>query len=99
MSGGSLDYIFSRVEDASEMIRKNCDTPLHKAFARHLLLVSKALHDIEWVMSGDKGEGDDIEAIKKVVSSQLLLETLVEDAKEIQKQLKEALSSIEGKNE
>jgi hypothetical protein len=67
MSGGSLDYIYYRVEDVAETIKDRAETPLQKAFAEHLLKVAKALHDVEWVFSGDYGEGDDAEAIKAVL--------------------------------
>ena len=68
MSGGSLDYLYSRVEDAADRIERTHDDPLHKAFAEHLRKVAKALHDVEWVMSGDYALDDDDEAIRAVLS-------------------------------
>lgn len=67
MSGGSLDYAYSRVESAASEILRRATCLEHKAFAAHLLLVAKALHDIEWVFSGDFGCGDELAAIRKVL--------------------------------
>jgi hypothetical protein len=35
-------------------------------FVEHLRLVSQAMHDIEWVDSGDYGPGDEVDALEKV---------------------------------
>ena len=67
MSGGSLDYIYHKVEDVADSIENRTDEPLYRAFADHLRVVSKALHDIEWEFSGDYGSGDAEESIKKVL--------------------------------
>lgn len=64
MSGGSLDYVYLKVQEAAERIG---GSPLHDAFREHLLLVAEALHDVEWVLSGDYGEGDDDAAIRAVI--------------------------------
>lgn len=64
MSGGSLNYAFSSLEDTVGEIRRQAETPLHHAFADHLVKVAKALHDIEWLFSGDYGAGQEVEAIK-----------------------------------
>jgi hypothetical protein len=63
MSGGSLDYAYARVEDAAAVIRSRASSATHVAFADHLDLVAKALRDVEWVFSGDKGQGDDTDSI------------------------------------
>ena len=59
MSGGSMNYLYSRLEYDANFSQ---DTPERRAFAKHLKLVAKALHDIEWVESGDYGKGDDTAA-------------------------------------
>lgn len=65
MSGGSLDYVYARVREAADSIRRRTDsTTLHKAFAEHLDCVADALHDLEWEQSGDYGDGDADEAIR-----------------------------------
>jgi len=60
MSGGSMKYLYSKVLHESDF---PLDTPERIAFAKHLNLVAQALHDIEWVDSGDYGPGDDSAAI------------------------------------
>lgn len=64
MSGGSMDYLYQRVRDASF----GRHTPERVAFAAHLELVAKALHDIEWVDSCDYGPGDESAAIRACVA-------------------------------
>ena len=67
MSGGSLDYVYRNVADAAQNILERSQNPLHRAFARHLSRVSKALHDLEWVYSGDCSEPDEEAAIRAVL--------------------------------
>jgi hypothetical protein len=78
MSGGSMDYAFARVRTAQELFEH--DTPERKAFADHLDKVAKALHDIEWVDSGDYGPGDENEAIRACVGEDAI--KAVADARE-----------------
>ena len=64
MSGGSYDYIYSKIE---EIVLRNTDKdPRRKAFQKLLRLVGQAMHDIEWVDSSDCSPGDEHEAIDKV---------------------------------
>jgi len=68
MSGGSYDYIYSRIDDAADSIEaRHFGSPLHTAFAAHLRQCSKAMHDIEWVDSGDYSPGDEAESIIEVL--------------------------------
>lgn len=57
MSGGSLDYVYSKLDDSIERIGAD-KRPLYHAFARHLKLVREALHAVEWEYSGDTGVDD-----------------------------------------
>ncbi len=68
MSGGSLNYAYRHIEELACELDSNDKTVLQRAFAKHLYLVAKAAHDIEWVDSGDYGKGDDEKAIKAVLS-------------------------------
>lgn len=54
-----MDYLYIRIENA-EFDR---DTPERAAFHDLLMLVANALHDIEWVDSGDKSPGAENAAI------------------------------------
>ena len=88
MSGGSMNYLYSKLEyDAT--FRK--DTPERKAFAKHLQLVAKALHDIEWVDSSDYGPGDENEAIRACLNNGAVLEAAIEAALEAAKDLRAEL--------
>ena len=91
MSGGSLDYVFYKVDVAVEVIERRATTPLHKAFAAHLRDVSKALHDLEWVYSCDYSEGQEVESLRKVVNKQMELEAATNDARIALKQLQDVL--------
>lgn len=63
MSGGSYNYVYSKIQDAAENLW-NVQTDTRRAsFQRLLFLVAKAMHEIEWVDSGDCGKGDEYKAI------------------------------------
>jgi hypothetical protein len=87
MSGGSMDYLYSKVEDASFRTH----TPERKAFAAHLVKVANALHDIEWVDSNDYGEGDENKAIRACLPDGATLQAAIDTAHESMKALREQL--------
>ena len=95
MSGGSLDYVCYKIDDAVDTIEKRATTTLQKAFAQHLKDVAKALHDLEWVFSGDYGEGDETEALSKVVNKKMELEVATNDARIALKQLQDVLAALD----
>ena len=66
MSGGSYNYTYSQVQDMAEELQRSRN-PMRRTFGNHLLKVAEALHDIEWVDSGDYGDGDDLKAIQAVL--------------------------------
>ena len=75
MSGGSLDYAFSQVEDLADDLKRRATRAEHRAFAAHLRKVAKALHDIEWMLSGDTGEGSEISSIMDCVTPTDVMDT------------------------
>ncbi len=79
MSGGSMNYLYSRIESEATFL---ADTAERRAFAKHLRLVVEALHDIEWVDSADYGPGDENEAIRACLSKAALLQSAIEDAQQ-----------------
>lgn len=93
MSGGSLDYICYKVDDAIDTIEKRATTVLQKAFAKHLKDVAKALHDLEWVYSGDYSDGQEVESLRKVINKEMELKTATEQAEFALKQLKDVLGA------
>jgi hypothetical protein len=70
MSGGSFDYAYSKLDRVIEEMAQSCKRPLHKAFIKHLVKVSKALYELEWEVSGDTGTGDADLAIKELIKPQ-----------------------------
>lgn len=84
MSGGSYDYLYTKIEDvADSLLSRKGEAPIRRAFAEHLKLVAKALHDIEWVDSGDYGGGDDVDAIRAALgpsADAAELKVLIDDA-------------------
>jgi hypothetical protein len=97
MSGGELDYIYSRVEDAAWTLAKSQDQ-LHLAFAKHLFAVATALRETEWVLSCDSSPGSDHEAILAVITPQDVLASLVDNAEKTQAQLQEWIVRAKGES-
>jgi hypothetical protein len=88
VSGGSYDYAYSNLEyKFIDEFRKNANTPQRKAFLKHMEKVTKAMHDIEWVDSGDYGPCDENDAIMACISKSDVVETAVADAQETIKSL------------
>lgn len=66
MSGGSWDYVYRHIEEAADRLEyESC--PFRRAFGKRMRLMAKAMHDIEWVDSGDYCEGDEIAAIEAAI--------------------------------
>lgn len=90
MSGGSMNHLTFKVEEVASDLQNKNNTPLQRAFGKHLEKVAKALHDVEWVLSGDYSTGADEDAIKEVlgdVTSEKALDILKSDAVELVEQL------------
>ena len=94
MSGGSLDYVYGHVRDAAEFVFSMAMCAEHRAFATHLRLVAEALHDFEWVMSGDTRHGEELPAIRKVVSKADVLDEAVKHALMVRDELTRVLTEI-----
>lgn len=62
VSGGSMDYLYAKVEGATFRL----NTPERRALYKHLQRLSKALRAIEWNDSGD-GDPDERELILQVL--------------------------------
>ena len=68
MSGGSMNHLYMKVALYANF---DLNTPERVAFAEHLEKVVAALHDIEWVDSGDYGPGGDSEAIRACLNGDI----------------------------
>lgn len=93
MSGGSWDYLYAKLELASNELLRSKD-PLRRAFGEHMCLVAVAMQKIEWVDSCDNSPGDELEAIKVALGLNWKIKTLGElkkDAENIVYQIKELL--------
>lgn len=81
MSGGSLNYVYSTVEDAAITVAARAETVLHRAFAAHLHKVAKALKDMEWMLSCDTSPGSEEAAIRAVLNDGAEIEAATEQAR------------------
>ena len=91
MSGGSWDYAYMRAEDMANGLCQKGHSSLRRAFGLHLKKVAKAMHDIEWVDSGDYGEGEECQAIESVLgdtANKARMEVLIEDARDVITEMK-----------
>lgn len=94
MSGGSLNYVYSQVEDAAREIARRAETPLHRAFAAHVMKVATALHDLEWLFSCDYSDGMEVPALKAVITPEAVLETATARAQAALDELTAALAEV-----
>lgn len=78
MSGGALDYAGRRLLDTSREVSAHAKNPLHRAFAAHLARVGDALHDLEWVWSGDSEPGSEDAAIRACLAAGAELEAAID---------------------
>ena len=88
-----MHYIYRHIAD----IQFPADTPERRAFLAHLQLVAAALHDIEWVDSGDCGPGDENAAIRACVGDGRVLDAAIERAHEAAKDLRAELERACGR--
>lgn len=65
MSGGSMDYLYGRLQHGATFDE---ETPERKALREVVDLMATALHDVEWVDSGDYGEGAENAAIRALLA-------------------------------
>lgn len=89
MSGGSMNYLYQRIEFDADFMT---NTPERVAFRKHLELVCAALHDIEWVDSGDCCRGDENEAIMKCITK---ADIIVAERERLEEAIKEAQGVLE----
>jgi hypothetical protein len=92
MSGGSYDYAYFKIDHLADSIESRANgNPLRVAFAKHLRLVAKAAHDIEWVDSADYGKGDEEAAIRAVIHPAAEINAAIEIAEEASANLLRAI--------
>jgi hypothetical protein len=92
MSGGSMNYMYRKLLYDAKF---ETYTPERLAFKKHLVKFAEALHDIEWVDSGDKSPGDENAAIRACLQPDAVLFTLVEQAKDTLAALRVEIERVE----
>lgn len=94
MSGGSYDYAYRHVDEMADTIDHKTKSSLRRAFAAHLRKVALAMHHIEWVDSGDYGNGQDEGAMRACLADPVAeeLTVAVGDAREVSQELQRLLS-------
>jgi len=88
-----MEYVYYILDD----VNFSTHTPERKAFYAHLKKVSAALHDIEWVDSGDYGRGDENEAIRACLAEGVVLQAAIDDAKAASEKLSLEIKRAENK--
>ena len=87
-----MNYLYSRIENDAFF---HLNTAERKAFAAHLRKVAKALHDIEWVDSGDYSQGMESEAIRACLKEGDVLDALIDQAKQVISDLQDEVKRAE----
>lgn len=98
MSGGSLDYIYYKIEESGVEIINRAESPIQKVFGKHLILVAQATKALEWYYSGDSGIKEAEESIREVLGKESTikeLEIVREEAKNYISTLKEILERLD----
>ena len=95
MSGGSMNYLYQRLEYDATFIT---NTPERRAFRKHLWLVAQCLKAIEW---NDSGDGDHREEalLLECVGKASVVDAAIEQAKESLASLQAAIAKAEGRDE
>ena len=96
MSGGSMNYLYAKIE-ADAVFDQN--TSERRAFAKHLELICKALHDIEWVDSGDTSPVDENEAIRACLAPDVVLQAAIDHAIQARDSLSTEIDRAAGIND
>lgn len=80
MSGGSYDYLYRKMQEASVQLT-SLNQPLHiRAFGDLMMKCAEAMHDIEWVESGDLATGDEMQSVMACINDEQILKIAVQDA-------------------
>jgi hypothetical protein len=99
MSGGSWDYVSSRFREVGERLVIDSEAN-RRALGSLVLKVAEALHEIEWVDSGDCMPGKENAAINEALGANadaLILAEAVAEAKACWEKLAEAIVQAEAK--
>lgn len=103
MSGGSLDYIQYKIDEAADAIdRRSRNHPggvTLRAFASFLRDVGVACHKIEWDLSADSMLGpDEYAALERLMGPRAVLATAIAEAREARANLDDAITRAGAQN-
>lgn len=90
MSGGSMEYLYSKVLDASFME----NTPERLALRVHLIKLADVLKEVEWVDSCDSSPGRDSELIRALLGPAPVLEQAIVRANTARDELNAAIAAV-----
>ncbi len=93
MSGGSMDYFYSHLEDAADKFILS--TIARIAVRSHMLKLAKALRAIEWNDSGD-GDDQEEELINDCLAPKEVLVITIPEAKRVLRELAKEVKRYEG---
>ena len=89
-----MEYLCFKVEqEAVDLMCSN--DPLRAAFGKHLELISKALHDIEWVDDSDMSAGDEYKAIRTCLAEGAELQEAIVMANAAVRRLQKVIDEAE----
>jgi hypothetical protein len=87
-----LDYVYTRVSEAADVLRGSSKDALHVAFADHLILVSNALRSIQKVLECDCSTGSEYDDIRKCITPANEIESAREVALKAMEDLRNAIN-------
>lgn len=86
----AFDYLEYRTKELAEEIQRRSRDPLHRVFAKHLAACAEAAIALSDALDG-RGDGSETEAIRRVISPEACLSSLIEDAHEALRNLQAGL--------
>lgn len=67
MSGGSYDYVYIKLADSADQIkRKNDHSAIRRRISEYLSYLSKIMYEVEWYDSADSGKEAWVEIRKQL---------------------------------
>ena len=96
MSGGSWNYQYHEFEELAQKLSTQPDYK-RRSMAVKVAQLATAMHDIEWVDSGDYGDGDEVKSIDLFLGADrnsLMLEELERNALVVMEDLRKELENI-----
>lgn len=94
MSGGSWDHVYRNFADVADRLKASPGAE-RRALGEFVQRITVAMHDIEWVDSGDYGPGDELKAIREALPKEAVLVQLIEEGKRLRDALEKEIHAIQ----